>query len=247
MSEGSWSVRANGVWLCVETFGEARDPAILLIGGATADMEWIDRALCQRLADGGRFVIRYDHRDTGDSTKYELGNPQYGFDEMVADAAALLEAIAVPRAHIAGMSMGGAIAQRLALDYDHLVETLTLISTSPALRPCAPPYPDLPAMSPELAELFSGPDAAPGHNHWMIDPGEDYRARLRHIAAPALVIHGMRDPLFPPGHGAALAREIPGSRLLLLDGVGHEMAPPERWDEVIQAMLRHTADAATGA
>ncbi len=241
MSRGHKIVHADGIQLCVETFGRQTDPAILFVGGSTADMEWVDKEFCQRLSDAGRYVIRYDQRDTGNSVSYPLGSPPYGFDELVADAAALLDALEISRAHIVGMSLGGGIAQRLALEHSEIVETITLISTSPGLRPSAPPYPDLPPMSAQLQAQFSQPDSMPQHNHWLISSGADYRSLLRHIAAPTLVIHGDADPLFPPGHGEALAREIPGAELLVLPGVGHEMAPRQMWDVVIPALLRHTS------
>ena len=61
------------------------------------------------------------------------------------------------------------------------------------------------------------------------------------IRAPTLVLHGTEDPLFPPAHGEALAREIPGARLVLLEGMGHEVPPRPLWDQVVAAVLDHTA------
>ena len=86
------------------------------------------------LADRGRFVIRYDHRDTGRSVTYEPGRPGYTGGDLVADAAGVLDAYEIPAAHIVGVSAGGAFAQLLALDYPNRVLSLVLISTSPALR-----------------------------------------------------------------------------------------------------------------
>ncbi len=77
MVSGERMVEVNGVGLCVETFGDARDPAVLLVMGAGASMLWWEDELCERLAAGGRFVIRYDHRDTGRSVTYEPGAPEY--------------------------------------------------------------------------------------------------------------------------------------------------------------------------
>ena len=79
-----WQV--NGVELCAETFGRAADPALLLIHGAAASLLAWDEELCRRLAAGGRFVIRYDHRDQGRSTSYPPGQPGYGLAELAADA-----------------------------------------------------------------------------------------------------------------------------------------------------------------
>lgn len=84
------------------------------------------------LAAGRRFVIRYDHRDTGRSVTYERGSPQYTGAELVADAVGVLDAYGIPAAHIVGVSAGGALAQLLALDYPDRMLSLVLISTSPA-------------------------------------------------------------------------------------------------------------------
>ena len=68
-------IEANGVELCAEAFGDPRDPPILLIMGIGASMLWWDEGFCRPLADGGRFVIRYDHRDTGRSVSYAPRRP----------------------------------------------------------------------------------------------------------------------------------------------------------------------------
>ncbi|TGP53395.1 alpha/beta hydrolase, partial [bacterium M00.F.Ca.ET.229.01.1.1] len=94
-----------------QTFGDRADPAILLIMGAMASMLWWPEAFCRRLAGrGGRFVIRYDNRDTGLSTKYTPGEPPYTFEDMVEDAVRVLDDHGVAKAHVVGMSMGGMIA-----------------------------------------------------------------------------------------------------------------------------------------
>jgi pimeloyl-ACP methyl ester carboxylesterase len=98
-------VHANGVPLCVETFGAAGDEPILLIMGAAASMDWWEDGFCERLAAGGRFVIRYDHRDTGRSITYEPGAPGYTGSDLVEDAVGVLDALGLPRAHVVGMSM----------------------------------------------------------------------------------------------------------------------------------------------
>jgi pimeloyl-ACP methyl ester carboxylesterase len=123
---------ANGVELCAESFGEAADPPILLIMGIGASMLWWDEEFCRMLAEGGRFVIRYDHRDTGRSVAYEPGRPGYTGADLVADAAGVLDAYDVPAAHMVGVSAGGAFAQVLALDFADRVLSLVLISTSAA-------------------------------------------------------------------------------------------------------------------
>src|SRR6185295_12200651 len=104
-------IEANGVALCAESFGDPADPPILLIMGVGASMLWWDADFCRMLADGGRFVIRYDHRDTGRSVTYELGEPAYTGADLIADAAGVLDAHGLPAAHIVGVSAGGAFAQ----------------------------------------------------------------------------------------------------------------------------------------
>jgi pimeloyl-ACP methyl ester carboxylesterase len=146
-------VRANGVDLCVESFGDSDDPAILLIMGSSASMEWWEDEFCERLAAGSRFVTRYDHRDTGRSVTYEPGAPQYTLRDLAEDAVGLLDPLGVARAHLVGMSMGGGIAQLAALDHPGRVASLTLISTGPA-GPGADD-PDLPAMSEETIAEFT--------------------------------------------------------------------------------------------
>ena len=126
-------VKANGVELCTEPFGDPGDPPILLIMGIGASMLWWEESFCRMLADGGRFVIRYDHRDTGRSVTYPPGRPGYTGADLTADAAGVLDAYEIAAAHLVGVSAGGGIAQELALDRPERVLSLVLISTSPAL------------------------------------------------------------------------------------------------------------------
>jgi pimeloyl-ACP methyl ester carboxylesterase len=146
-------VPANGVELCVETFGDRADPAILLIMGAAASMVSWEDEFCERLAGGSRFVIRYDHRDTGRSVTYEPGAPPYTLRDLATDALGVLDAFDLTGAHLVGMSMGGAIAQIVALDHPDRVASLILISTSPAAP--GPRDPDLPGMSEEARARFN--------------------------------------------------------------------------------------------
>lgn len=147
---GESMIRANDVDLCIETFGDAGDPAVLLIAGAAGSMDWWEDAFCERLAAGRRFVIRYDHRDTGRSVSYPPGKPGYTFRDLAADAIGILDALGIARAHIAGLSMGGGIAQLLALEHPERIATLTLLSTSPVRAE----HLDLPPMSDALQATF---------------------------------------------------------------------------------------------
>ena len=126
-------VEANGVELCTESFGNPADPPILLIMGLGASMLWFDERFCGLVVEAGRFVIRYDHRDTGRSVMYEPGRPGYTGADLVADAAGVLDAYGVLVAHVVGVSAGGAFTQLLALRFPERVRSLVLISTSPAM------------------------------------------------------------------------------------------------------------------
>jgi pimeloyl-ACP methyl ester carboxylesterase len=273
----------NGAALCIDTIGDPADPAVLLVMGAAGSMDRWEQPFCERLAAAGRYVIRYDHRDTGGSTTYPPGKPGYTGDDLVADAVGILDHLGVERAHFVGISMGGALVQRVAVDHPERVLSLTLMSTTPVGTGGS----DLPPMSPELRAVFTGdeqaaepdwsdreaaiaflleaerPYAGPrgidedatrallavvydrsinlpsANNHFMLESSDVARARLAEITAPTLVIHGTDDPLFPPAHGAALAREITGAQLLVIDGLGHEF-PPWAWDEVLPALIAVT-------
>src|SRR3954469_10472194 len=138
-------IEADGVRICAEAFGDAADPPLLLVMGMGASMLWWDDGFCAALAAGGRFVVRYDHRDTGRSTACPPGCPDYAGPDLVADAARVLDGHGLARAHVVGVSMGGALAQLLALDRPERVASLVLLSTSPAgpgddLPPMAEPY-----------------------------------------------------------------------------------------------------------
>jgi pimeloyl-ACP methyl ester carboxylesterase len=126
------TVRVNGVDLGIETFGRDDDPLVLLAGGTTM-LSWPD-SLCERLAAGGRRVVRYDLRDCGASTTIDPEAPAYGLRDLAADAAALAEALGGAPAHLGGVGVGGMVAQVAALDHPHAFSALTLVST----RPVAP-------------------------------------------------------------------------------------------------------------
>jgi pimeloyl-ACP methyl ester carboxylesterase len=125
-------IDAKGVELCTQSFGDPVDSPVLLVMGIGASMLWWDESFCQMLAERKRFVIRYDHRDTGRSVTYEAGRPGYTGADLVDDTAAVLDGYRIPAAHVVGVSAGGAFAQLLALDHPDHVLSLVLISTSPA-------------------------------------------------------------------------------------------------------------------
>jgi len=144
-------VEVNGVGLCVDAAGDPADPAILLIAGLGGSMDWWEEEFCQQLAAAGRFVIRYDHRDTGQSVSYPAGAPGYTGADLVADVVGVLDAFGRRRAQLAGISMGGALAQQAALAQPERVDSLVLFSTSPAV----PVRSKLPPMSEKLRAWFA--------------------------------------------------------------------------------------------
>jgi pimeloyl-ACP methyl ester carboxylesterase len=148
-------IEANGVELCTEPFGDPADPPIILVMGIGGSMLWWEEEFCRLLAGAGRFVLRYDHRDTGRSIAYQPGRPGYTGADLVADAAAVLDAYRIPAAHVVGVSAGGAFAQVLALDFTDRVRSLVLISTSPAL----PGERELPASSEEYMRFVGSAEA----------------------------------------------------------------------------------------
>jgi len=274
-------VEANGVGLCTEDFGDPADPAILLVMGIGASMLWWEEGFCRRLADGGRHVIRYDHRDTGRSITYDAGAPQYTGTDLVADAAGVLDAYGLAAAHVVGVSAGGAFAQLLALAFPNRLLSLVLISTSPATpgqRGLPPPterysqflgsaeldwadrdsvvdylvgysqvlagdgrrFDEAAARELVRRDVERARDIAASENHAALPDGEAPDAPLSAIAAPTLVIHGTADPLFPLEHGQALTGEIPGARMLALEGAGHGVDRAD-WETIVRAILEHTA------
>jgi pimeloyl-ACP methyl ester carboxylesterase len=146
-------VQANGVELCVETFGASAHPAILLIHGAGNSMLSWENEFCERLAAGSRFVVRYDSRDCGRSVHYETGAPPYTLRDLVSDTVGLLSTFGLARAHFVGMSQGAAIGQLSALDYPDRVASLTLACSMPG----GPGHEnlDLPPMSEKLRAFFA--------------------------------------------------------------------------------------------
>lgn len=124
-------LQVNDVELSVESLGEPANPAVLLLAGATASMLGWDDEFCARLAAVGRYVIRFDYRDTGQSQVYPPGEPGYGLSDLVLDAVGIVKSLGLSSVHVVGSSMGGMIGQVLALDHPDRVASLVLISSSP--------------------------------------------------------------------------------------------------------------------
>jgi pimeloyl-ACP methyl ester carboxylesterase len=163
-------IDANGVGLCTDAFGDSNAPPILLIAGIGSSMLWWEEGFCRKLADAARFVIRYDHRDTGRSITYAPGRPRYTGADLVADAAGVLDAYGIAAAHVVGVSAGGAFAQALGLDYPERVLSLVLISTSPA----TPTDRELPPPTQEFGRFVSNAAADWSDADSVVDYLVDY-------------------------------------------------------------------------
>jgi pimeloyl-ACP methyl ester carboxylesterase len=159
---------ANNISIEYETFGNPSSPPILLIIGLGAQLIYWDEEFCRQLAEAGLYVIRFDNRDAGLSTKSEAAGvpdlmdvigklmsgqkvtPPYAIEDMAADAVGLLDALNIDKAHICGMSMGGMIAQSLAIHYPQRVLSLTSIYSTTG-------NPHLPQPKPEVMGLLLTP------------------------------------------------------------------------------------------
>ena len=275
------TVEANGVRLGVAHFGDAAAPLVLCAGGTTM-LSWPD-ALCESLARGGRRVVRYDLRDSGASITVDPEAPAYTLRDLAADAAALARELDGRPAHLAGIGVGGMVAQVAALDHPEAFSALTLVGTRPVapgtvdddlpdhdaatmdrlFSRSMPDWSDRDAVAeyaaggaeilgddPAAARLVAGriwdrtPGTLPavqmanqlGMVFARLDCKPRWRERLAELALPALVVHGRRDPFFPVGNGEALAREIPGARLLVLERASTAI-PDAAAGEVATAML----------
>src|SRR5216684_6560853 len=148
--------RANGIELCYDAFGDRKAAPLILIMGLAAQMIAWDEAFCAQLADRGFWAVRFDNRDIGLSTKLHqfpipdlaslieqqlLGGPvaaPYTLRDMAADTVGLMDALGIESAHVVGASMGGAIAQEMAIHYPNRVRTLASIMSSTG-EPGLPP------------------------------------------------------------------------------------------------------------
>jgi pimeloyl-ACP methyl ester carboxylesterase len=141
----------NDGTLFTESFGDRDSPPVLLIMGAMASGVWWPDAFCAQLASRGRFVIRYDHRDTGLSTSYQPGAAAYSTETLADDALSVLNAHNIETAHLVGMSLGGYLSQLIALKAPRRVKTLTLIAS----ESLAPRDPSIPGIDPRVLEYHS--------------------------------------------------------------------------------------------
>ncbi|HWO61877.1 MAG TPA: alpha/beta hydrolase [Umezawaea sp.] len=293
-------VTSGGPRLWTERFGDRGHPGVLLImGTSTQAIGWPDD-LVTRLVRSGRQVIRFDHRDTGRSDYVDFSANPYTLADMTADALAVLDGHDIDRAHVVGVSLGGAIGQWLAVHHGARVRTLTTIMTSPMGNNAGPAWaramtgqpaaPDeLPPPAPRflrhVVESTQAPRATPEQRidadlrTWRVLNGEalpfdepaarqfvelshqrthnpaaagnhdlagrqftaERLAPLSSITAPTLVIHGREDPIFATAHAEALAAQVPGARLHVIEGMGHNLFSPGLPERIADLIADHTA------
>jgi pimeloyl-ACP methyl ester carboxylesterase len=280
----------NGIEIEYETFGDVDDPALLLVNGFTSQLTGWETELCQQLAANGRFVIRYDNRDVGLSTHFDGVSPNlsgvmkarkektamppvsYTLTDFAADGMALLTALGIERAHIAGVSMGGMIVQTMAIEHPHRVMSLTSIMShtgEPAYGRSTKEANDALMKAPpterqryidETAEgrrVYSSPKyysldwekercardydrmfypEGAGRQMAAIMASPDRAEGLRNLALPTFVLHGRADTLITLSGGERTAELVPGSILLVLNDMGHDL-PSSLWPTIVDATI----------
>jgi pimeloyl-ACP methyl ester carboxylesterase len=285
----------NAIAIAYETFGDPSDPAVLLVMGFGTQMLGWDADFCHLLAARGRYVIRYDHRDCGLSTKLDehplrlgdfvaavtsgdfdraLAMAPYSLRDMAGDGIDLLSRLGVDRAHVVGSSMGGMIAQRTAIEFPERVLSLTSIMSSTGEQEYGRSTPEaqhvlfsgrpadrdgyvaaaerelvwasrrygdaaqLRALAAASYDRAYYPAGLPRQLAAMILDGSRAEA-LKALDVPTLVIHGLDDTLIDPSGGRRTAELVPGSRLLLVEDMGHDR-PPALWPCLVDAIAEHT-------
>ena len=270
---GERFAQANGIELCYEELGDpAGEPLVLIMGLATQMIHW-DEGFCALLGERGYRAIRFDNRDVGRSTKIDsagvpstarmmlgVGRSAYLLRDMADDTVGLLDHLGIDRAHVVGASMGGMIAQQVAIGHPDRVSSLcSIMSTTGSRRLRFPRWrafgalmakppsgregyieqavttfkvigsPGYPMDEPHFREVVGRaydrcfhPPGVARQLHAINCSGDRTRA-LRRLDLPALVVHGTDDPLVRPSGGKATARAIPGARLHLVEGMGHDL------------------------
>lgn len=284
----TYFAHANGLSIAYQDFGDPNDPAVVLIMGLGAQLiHWQDDFVLALAAAGYR-VIRFDNRDIGWSEKlHQAGSPgfitglrfklglslgaPYHLSDMAADAIGLLDHLDIQEAHVAGISMGGMIAQIMTANYPDRILSLTSIMSSSGKKGLPEGtvqiqmrerdgltreqiLDDMVAASKAIYAAESKLDdevwrarAIRGYdrNHydkgfarqyWAILDSGDRLDLLNSITQPSLVIHGALDPLLPLPHGVNTAENIPNSKFIVLNDMGHYM-DKEHHARVLSAMF----------
>jgi pimeloyl-ACP methyl ester carboxylesterase len=295
-SSGEQTAKLGELELCYETFGSAKASPLLLIMGLASQMLLWDEQFCEQLASRGFFVIRFDNRDIGRSTQLRgWGTPTrlqllrrsakgaaYTLDDMAQDAVGLLDHLDLPAAHVVGVSMGGMIAQLMAInDPDRVLSLVSIMSTTGDRRVGKPQprmlmrlmrksarerdayiedhvatYRAIGSKGFDFEEERKRERAARMFERGIYPAGSarqlaavvsaaDRTAALGGVRAPTTVIHGDADPLVDVSGGRATAAAIPGARLVILPGMGHDL-PRELWPEIIDAIVENTGAARPG-
>ena len=275
----------DGVAIWYTTDGDPSGvPVLMIMGLGTQYLGW-DDDLVARFVDHGCFVIRHDNRDVGLSSKPVpegvpvlerlmasfAGQPveaPYLLSDMAADSVRVLDALGVEQAHVIGASMGGMIAQTVAIEHPDRVLSLTSIMSTTGAAAVGQPKPEVMGvlMTPpattreealvrgvETSRAIGSPglvdeekarrragaawdrDDDPsgvGHQLLAIVASPDRTEALGGVAVPTLVVHGDVDPLVTLSGGEATAAAVPGARLVVLPGVGHDI-PEVHWDRVV--------------
>jgi pimeloyl-ACP methyl ester carboxylesterase len=248
---------SNGVSIAYTVAGEENATPVLMVMGLMASHRLWGEYLVNGLVDAGYKVILFDNRDTGDSENLDrLGKPNiywkfalsymgigfrapYTLEDMADDGIRVLDELNIDNAHIVGASMGGMIAQTMASSYPERTKSLvSIMSTSGAKH--------LPEMSQQNQSNFSGvrdldldqvhaygfyPEAM-GRQMTAILQAGDRSDQIKTIAVPTLIQHGIDDTLLPVEHGKHTAELIPGSEIIIYDGMGHNLP-----DEVVPTVL----------
>lgn len=285
------SVGPSAIDMAFERFGDPGDPPVLLIMGGGAQMINWPEGFCGELVSRGLHVIRFDNRDAGRSTHFhdspptdiraamagDLSGAVYSLSEMAADAAGLLDALGLGSAHVVGASMGGMIAQTMAIEARERVRSLTAIMsttgnpevgrTSPGAFGPGGPQPadregyiewqvraarasaspgfvfDAAAVAERAGRTFDRGVDFEGMMRQMVAvlASGDRTARLAELDIPTLVLHGADDRIFDVSGGRAIADAIPGAKLVIFDGMAHNL-PRELWPvfaDHIAELVRH--------
>lgn len=260
MSEELFAPVSPGVELCYQTFGDPEADPLLLVMGLGGPMNWWDAELCRMLAAAGFYVIRYDNRDTGRSSRCPgrvtrkmlvrafVGgrvNPPYRLGDLAEDGFGLLDHLGIERAHVAGVSMGGMIAQTMAVTRPQRVLSLvSIMSTTgrrtvgwqhPSLLPVllAPRRPGRDAYiegTIRMQGLIGSPGYPPDDEEMRRRGGETYDRGVD----PAGVMRHMMAVLTQPNRSKALhALRIPAT---VIHGMADKMVHPSGGRATAQAI-----------